>query len=376
MYRSVSTIRRILVCVFGVAVTVCAAAQQAVGQAPRPQTSTSTFDGYSNVRPIYAERRSVGSFQNDMQRAALRGYQSQGRRENRRGGVAPFSLLHDRLAAIRTGAGSTSAVLPGGSVFSPSRAGAFSRLGRAGRASYARPFGTASAAVARRRLLMAGSSRNAPIYRALQRAGGRGMQARKTIATTPFVSAKGVTPESGEPEIDLHEFLQAKAAVARNRIRSDAWEYFRTAEYLRAARAFDTATSLDVSDHTSRMGELFCHVVRRADYTALAVFQEVVRHDRNLFGRRLGGAVAPTPAALFGDRRRAVALQTDARVHADRSRTDPDTRAMYLLILWYLGETSEAQRGAAALAREDPKSPYARWAGEMQRVLDRGRPGS
>ena len=49
---------------------------------------------------------------------------------------------------------------------------------------------------------------------------------------------------------------------------------------------------------------------------------------------------------------------------------------MYILILWYLGETFEAQRGAAALAREYPKSPYAGWGGEMQSVLDRGRPGS
>lgn len=375
MCPSVWTLRRILMCAIGVAVAVCTATPRTAGQALRPETQTSVFDAYHNVRPHYAERRTVGSYQNETQRAALRGFQMQNRRENRRGGLSPFSLLGDRLAEIRSGAGSISALLSGGGAFSPARAGAFSRFRRTERDSVALPLGTVEAAVARRRLLIAGSSRNEPIYRALQRPSGRGAGALRTIATTPFVPANRETPEPSGAETNLHDFLRTKADLDRSRLRREAWERFRTGEYLRAAQTFDTATSLDPSDNTSRTGEMLCHVIVRANHTALAVFQELVRHDGDLFGHALGGTESSDVASLFGDPRRALALRTDAQVHSGPSQTNPDARAMYLLVLWYLGETSEAQRGAVAFAREDPKSPYAGWPAEMQRVLDLRRSG-
>ncbi|MCH7591831.1 MAG: hypothetical protein IH989_03490 [Planctomycetes bacterium] len=377
-----------MLCAIGAVVAVCTAAPRTAGQTLRPQaprsagqvlrseTPTSVFDAYHNVRPHYAERRTVGSYQNETQRAALRGFQMQDRRENRRGGLSPFSLLSDRLAAVRSGAGSISALLSGRGAFSPARAGAFSRFGRTGRDSVAQPVGTAEAAVARRRLLMAGSSRNEPIYRALQRLRGRGAGAHRTIATAPLIPADRETPQPSGTEISLHDFLQTQADLDRSRLRREAWEHFRTGEYMRAARAFDIATSLDASDNTSRTGEMLCHVIVRANHTALAVFRELVRHGGDLFGQVLGGADSSDAASLFGDPQRALALQTDAQVRSGPSQTNPDARAMYLLVLWYLGETSEAQRGAVAFAREDPKSPYAGWPAEMQRVLDRGRSGS
>lgn len=376
MCPSVWTLRRIMMCAVGVAVTVCTATQRTAGQALRPETPTSVFNPYNNVRPHYAERRTVGSYQNETQRAALRGFQMQNRRANRRGGLSPFSLLPDRLSAVRTGTGSTSALLSGRNVFSPARAGAFSRFRRSAHDAAMQPSGTAEAAVARRRLLLSGSSRNEPIYRALQRLRGRGAGTRRTIATTPFVPVNRETPRPSGPEISLHDFLRAKADLDRSRLRSKAWEHFRTGEYLRASRVFDTATTLDASDHTSRTGEMFCHAILRANYTALAVFRELVRRDEDLFGHALGGTDSSDAASLFGDPEHALALQTDARVRSGPSQTNPDARAMYLLVLWYLGETSEAQRGAVALAREVPQSPYAGWAAEMQSVLDRGKPGS
>lgn len=371
MFRSTWTTRRILLGAVAIGVMVCATTKPTVAQMARPATRTSTFDLYNNARPSYLERRQIGLFQNVTQRSLLRGFQSTNRRVNRRGGVLPFSLGGDRLRAAAVGSGLLSRRSLGGEAFSLSRAGAFDRFGN--RQSSSLPVGTAAAAIERRRNLLAGSSRNAPIFRALQRMGRTGLGAQRTLEETPFVQAQPETPEPDEPQTALHDFLNARADLDRSRLRSEAWEDFRSGKYLDAARSFATATRLDPSDNVSRTGELLCHVIVKMHRTALVVFNELVRHDENLFGHALEGSGVKSAAPLFGDPGQVGRLRSAARLRTGPSESNLDVRAMHLLMLWHLGETSEAQRGAVALSRDFPASPYAAWPGKMRGAIDRQR---
>lgn len=367
MIGATSRTRRNLLGTAAIGTVVCALSMPAAAQMARPTTPTSTFDKYNNARPHYRERRQLHFFGNDTQREILRGIQSDNRRANRRGGLLPFSLTGRGTAGAARASSLLSLRPRANDTFSLGRAGAFSRFGNRRRTTA--PMGTAAAAMERRRSLLVGSSRNAPIFRALERRRGGGFSAQTALERTPFVPADSEAIESNEPETHLRDFFATKTKLAQSRLDSDAWEHFRDGKYIDAARSFGTATRMDPSRNASRVGELLCHFIVRANQTGLAVFKELVRHDTELFRHELQGGVQSV-ASLFQDPRQIGRLRSNARLRIGPSESSKDVRAMHMLVLWYLGERSEAKRGAVSLAREFPESVYANWPSKMGGATD------
>ena len=366
MQRSIKQ-QRWGVVAMGVAVTVGLPAHPARSQTEQTLMPPSVFDAYNNARPPYLERRAMGVYQNETQREALSSYQMVNRGGDRRGGYVPFALTGDHSGAARVGIGASFAGFLSGRrlIFTDPLA----RFGGFGFGTKRAPLGSVGAAFARRQILLAGSSRIAPVLRALQREAA-GAAAQRAVERTPYVERDREEPEGVGPAVNLAEFLRSRAELNHRKIRSRAWEYFRNERYLHAARAFDTATSLDTGDNESRIGELFCHAALGADRTALAVFNELLRHDRNPFDHQLTGARTSNLATMFTNPGRVRMWQTAAQLKIGSRDDGPDVPAQHVLILWYLGRTSEAMHGAEALAREFPATPYGSWPAQMRMASD------
>ncbi|UCC32361.1 MAG: hypothetical protein JSU86_08770, partial [Phycisphaerales bacterium] len=235
---------------------------------------------------------------------------------------------------------------------SPWHRGAFNRYGgferRGGRGGAAGLY----TALGRRQALIAATSLNAPVHRALLRTGpSAGLP--PTVGQVPF--APDEDGDAAAPAVMLGQRLHAAPDVAHKRIRADAWAWFREAEYRRAARAFETAVMLQPLDAESRIGELFCHLSLGATRTAVAVLGELTRRERNPFLYDLSLADA------YGDASEARRVRVQAQLRASVAGDNADHRALQALVLWYLGERDEAVAAASSLVRDIPGTAYADW---------------
>lgn len=318
--------------------------------------TTSRADAYGNVRPRYASRRSVGTFQNPTQQKILRTYQTWGRRVDQRGGYSPFSLPGDVLR--------TTQFQPGRSIRSPYRAAGpsgwqkrvFDRYGgfrsHLGREQALR----IDTILDRRHELIMATSLNAPVHRVyLQAPTSIGLP--PSLAATPFVrDERGEPAESVTP---FEERLGSEVGLECERVREDAWAWFEDGDYRRAARSFETVSLLEPSDFASRIGGLFCRVSLGATRTAISLLREFNVRDANPFLHDVNLTEA------FGDPAEARRVRATVQLQAGIASDNADVRALHALVLWYLGERDEAVASAVSLARDHPGSAYRNWPSAM-----------
>lgn len=347
-----------------IAVLCGLAASVAVAQPPRLPLDqqitrynySSTTDVYGNVRPLDLSRRPVGLFQNEVQRQALRVYQEQGRRLDRRGGYRPFSLPGDVLkrARLTLEYSLANVLVPNGT---PGRwRGVLPGYGSFDE-NPERSLGTAAGAYQRRYSLIGATGLNAPVHRALERVGGS-QRGRSILVPTTAPSRAQQDAAFLQPQVPgttLIEQLETRAHRAGSMARAEAWLWFRDGEYTRAARAFEGATAVDPQSREARIGELFCYLSMGRTQTAVVVLRQMLRRGGNVFLNSLD------LTAKYGDRSQARQVRTQLSLLAARSDSHPDVRALSVLALWYLDEQGEALRVARDLARDFPRTAYAGW---------------
>ena len=344
------------------AILVCICCHTGLAQTNTVYNPTSTRDAYGNARPLYLSRRSVGLFGNDVQRRALRGFQAFGRRSDRRGGFNPFALAPDLYARPRPRSTYFSAYPSAVDQPARQRRQTFQRYGGFESRGAAAQYQDLSTVFERRYALIAATSLNAPVHRALlatESAFGR-RSISEPASRGP--SARMETEEEVEftPIATLSLRLRTSVDDAHRRIRSEAWVWFGKREYRRAVRAFETATSLEQSDAESRIGEILSHLSLGAVRTALAVFGELIRRDENPFVYELNLASASGYTA------RTRMLRIRQPLQAMASSTNPDFRALRGLVLWHLGEHDEALVATTIFLRELPSAKYADWPAKMR----------
>ncbi len=322
-------------------------------------SATSATDVYGNVRPVYLDYRSVGSYRSEAERLAFRGFQTLGRRVDRRGGYTPYALPGDVFTRPRGRVPHRRASLLLADMWSSERRQAFKSYGGFGtRRVNPQTRGIASA-LERRHALIAATSLNAPVHRAALTAnaavGFRPMRSPALLVSTGVMESEAV-----EPTVTLEQRLRSSADRAHQRVRVEAWEWFRAGEFRRAARGFETAVSLEPADAESRIGELFSQVSLGAMRTALVVLRELNRHDDDPFLHDLNLTNA------YGDPAQPRRLRLGLPFRAMGHSANPDARALYVLVLWYLGERDEAIIGATTLAGELSSGTYADWPAKMR----------
>lgn len=333
-----------------------------VAQTNTVYNPTSTTDVYGNARPLYRNRRSVGLFGNDVQRRALRGFQAFGRRADRRGGFSPFALAADLYARPRLRPTYSSAYPSPVDQTAPQRRKTFQRYGGFETRGAGAQYQDLSAVFERRYALIAATSLNAPVHRALlatETAFGR-RSMRGPASRGPLSRMETEKDEESTPPATLSLRLRTSVEEAHRRIRSEAWAWFGKREYRRAARAFETATSLEPSDAESRIGEILSHLSVGAVRTALAVFGELIRRDDNPFVHDLNVARASGYPA------RTRMLRIRQPLQAMAGSKNPDFRALRGLVLWHLGEHDEAIVATTIFLRELPSAKYADWPAKMR----------
>lgn len=349
----------------GVVVAVCLWSRTAAAQTTNPYPPMSTVDAYGNVRPHYRDRRSVGLFQNDTQREALRGYQDLDRRVNRRGGFRSFALPSDYRRSRRPrstiGAGYFQ---PFGSL-SASQRRAFAQYGGFGRRVGSRDPDDISTIFARRQALIAATALNAPLHRAFLDTGA-GFGIRSTLQPQRAGIVQQEETKTATPASSLDQWLRTEVDRLHERVREEARRWFREGHYRRAARVFETITVLEPSDAESRIGQIFCYLLMGQLRTAQAVFGQLNRRDDNLFLHKLN---LTYPELASGAHARQLRIQ--AQLRAGIRGANPDFRALHILVLWYLGKQDEAIQAAIMLDRDSPGLPYADWAAKMQVAKNR-----
>ena len=319
------------------------------------EAALSPVDAYGNVQPTLREWRSLGGvYQNETQRDVLQNYRTFGRGPDDRRGYMPFTLPGDAWTVALRAASGTSADPNVSSALTPAKKRAFERYGGFGRR---RQGDDKYGVLTRRYSLIAGSSLNAPVYRAISKGGGL-VDVRSTLTRTPFLNA-----DVGEVEAEastLDDLLVRGDAAARQRAKGEAWALFREGQYRRAMRAFESAITLEPLDFESRIGEVFCYLSVGATRTALALLGELVRRDINPFQHDL------RMAERYGNVADVNQLRIQGRRWADVADQTAEANAMYIFVLWYLDEREDALRAAESLAKRAPAKAYASWPEKMR----------
>jgi hypothetical protein len=317
----------------------------------------SPVDAYGNVQPIVRDWRSLGGvYQNTTQRDTLQNYRTFGRGVDDRRGYMPFTLPGDAWAVAMRAASGTSAEPSVRSALSPAKQRAFERYGGFGRR---RQNDKPSAALTRRYGLIAGSSLNAPVYRAISKSGGL-VDVRSSLTRTPFINGDVEVGEAEAPTLD--DLLDRGDAAAQQRVKGEAWALFREGQYRQATRTFESAITLEPLDFESRIGEVFCYLSVGAMRTALALLGELVRRDINPFQHDL------RMAERYGNVADVNQLRIQGRRSADTADQTTEANALYIFVLWYLGEREDALRAAESLAKRAPAKAYASWPEKMRAV--------
>lgn len=319
----------------------------------RDEGAMSTLDAYGNVQPTLREWRSLGRiYQNETQRDALQNYRTFGRGPDDRRGYMPFTLPGDAWAVAMRAASGTPADPKVQSALSPAKKRAFDRYGGFGRR---RQSDDKAGILSRRYGLIAGSSLNAPVYRAISKGGGL-VDVRSALARTPFINADDGAAEAPT----LEDLLDRGDAAALQRAQGEAWALFREGQYRRTMRAFESAITLEPLDFESRIGEVFCYLSVGATSTALALLGELVRRDINPFQHDL------RMAERYGNVSDVMQLQIQGRRSADAADLSAESNALYIFVLWYLDEREDALRAAESLAKRAPAKAYASWPEKMR----------
>jgi thioredoxin-like negative regulator of GroEL len=165
--------------------------------------------------------------------------------------------------------------------------------------------------------------------------------------------------------VALDRSLHQAAEQAFFKARAEAWQWFHDGRYRQAARAFETARSLEPSDAESRLGEIVCYFALGGSRSAMVALRQMPRAIQTPF------AVDLKLAERFGRREEWRRVRVETQLLAEAS-SDPDVAALRSLLLWHFGERQEAAAIAAAIAKDHPASPFADWAVQMRSNSDAG----
>lgn len=337
---------------------------------------SSTTDLYGNARPVYRERRLMGLYQNDLQRSALRGAQNFGRRANRRGGQAPFSLPADRSLSFRQGGAgplsftnsrtsSLGHAMPS-PLAGPSRVArdlqyAFRSYGGFGERQEVASGGLLADALQRRILLSRATGLNAPVQRAMWER-GLIIQATTPVSWDPFVQREET--EWSEELTELSPSLDDRVTDAHATSVRTAWSAFSDGNFRRSCRAFDTASMLDTSDHESRVGVVLSHLGLSAVRTSVAYLNSLARRDPNPFQYYLH----------LDEKLESEAMRRDLRLRAElfaQANTDAAApQALNMLVLWHLGDAAGARLAAGPLVRVGKDSLFSGWPDLLEAAVE------
>jgi len=323
---------------------------------------TSGLDAYGNATAVSPLRREFDVYQSDAQSRALR-LQNEGLRDQRRGGLIPFSLPGDRFRRTRDPIRREPLVpfVQDGQRRQSERVRAVRTYGGFGDRSEAEYQSDVQRAFARRSDLVTATASTAPVFRAnLRHASVAGTLA--TIDATPF-DERG-TELAPEPSVDLREALTSEVGEMYSRTMRDAWGWFKDAEYRRAIRSFEAADVLASGDSTTRIGRIFSLISVGSYNAALTAVRALDRHDQNLFLNSID------VADILNDRQRVTALRLRTRMPSDAPRENPEVAGLHAFVLWYLGERQDALSVASAIAEESPNAVYAAWAEKMRAAAE------
>ncbi len=355
-------------CVLSVVLSWALAGAFPATAAAQPSPSTSTvrmygpttmLDKYGNARPFSPNRRTAGVFATDAQRNAFRGYQTLGRRVDRRGGL---SLLlpsggHRRfLQALPGQRGSINDLMPG---VPWSRRNAFARYGGFGTRPQSADPKDVAGIFSRRYELLAATALTASVTRAAITPGvGLPMRAR----AAPPVDDARLEPTVPSDAPTLAERLHDSTAESLGRVREEAWDWFGQGVYRRAARAFETAALSDEFGSEARIGEILCHVATGSTQSAAAVLRQLIRRDNNPFLHPLD------LPARFGDSTAAQRVRVDALRRAPLGPAFLTINTLRAFVLWHMRERGEASRLVGTL--DLAGTVFGRWPAQMQAAQD------
>ncbi len=335
---------------------ILAGPRNANAQLERSIPPASTTDSYGNARSTYTQRRPVGSFQNEWQQAMSRGYQDFGRRLDRRGGFSLFSLPGDyqrqRLDRLQNPGATAQAILFGHTQeIAQKKYGGFSHRSAAPRTA------DLTTSLRRRDALITASSLNAPVHRALRMTPGSGTM-NSAMGQTPFLKPFDPLEASSQPTVQQQ--LHLGVEVAHDRIRREAWDWFRMGQYRRAARAFDAAVQIDSTDTRSRIGEFFSYLSLGSIRTAQVVLRSLNRQttDPFLFDLNIPDS--------FRDAKELQRVRTQVALLAGPVIKNPQQHAMQALALWYMGAYDEARTLVERIVHETQDQRYTLWLGHMR----------
>lgn len=320
--------------------------------------AASSVDRYGNAQFWFPSRRNVGVFQNPVQSRALRGYQDIGRRPDQRRDF--FAQSDFFLGGLYRRRGTDQPVyLSFADPFRVTPEVAFNRYGGFG--DRRTPGGDDMARVFERRFgLVQATANAAPVRRALMRYSNSAAFPDE-LRSTPFVATADSMdgPAAVESNLpagpSLEERLHESTERIHERTRLRAWTAFREGDYPRALRGFEGALTLAPDDRESAIGEVFCHIALGRMRSAIAWLGEQTRRQADLF------TLDTRIASRFASPADAHQVRLQCQLFAQGSGDSLAPNALYALILWHLGERSEAVLVAEAIARNHPGTLLARW---------------
>lgn len=356
------------------------------GLSAHGQTGVDPLDGmvapadlYGNAQPIHPDRRPLDIFQNEVQRQALRGYQTYNRPLNQRGYGTGFALPSDQFMKTMAGRRPLGYTQPGSWQQRPSafglqereRKSAFSSYGGFSQRRSAFAPGDAEGAFARKRSLIAATGSTAPIERSKLNRGRLG-STRFPVAQTPSLdqqpfAAPSVDPTTGSTESpsSLGKFLTNETQVLHDRAVSEGWNEFQANDYRAAVRSFESAAMLDDNDSEARIAALFCYVSIGSFRSAYVALEILRRRDSNIFGHDL------SMTARYGDASRAQQVRLTAQAMAESSEQGIEMKALAIFVLWYMDRRDDALRAAKSLVGREAKHSFANWPELMQAEISR-----
>lgn len=212
----------------------------------------------------------------------------------------------------------------------------------------------------RRSSILAATSLNAPVKRASMTLGfatAPPLRSRGALGRSALLSESEIGEKREASTVPLSSQMQQRVAVMHGRARREAWAYFRNVEYVRAARLFDSATTLIPRDAESQIGEVFCYASNGSYHSAFVSMEALARRDLNPFLHRVD------IASRYQDKGEADLVQTQVGAFAQSSEELRAT-ALNAFVLWYLGKRDAAITQARLL--RGGGSDFKMWASLMR----------
>jgi len=214
--------------------------------------------------------------------------------------------------------------------------------------------------LARRQELIAATTVNAPVHRAL---GERGSfdPGLMSIGTTPFVPSEvALGADDGLP---IAELLRESADGHSRRLLRQGWSWFAEKRYGRAYQSFESTLTVDPDNRHASVGRIFSRLSAGAMRSAMVELAFFSRHADNPFVRPLA------LAEKYHSRDDTFQILFQTRLFAEHNASLAGPQALYVYVLWYLDDTKEAARLAEGLSKRHPQSPFVRWPSQMRASL-------